>query len=158
MANEDQKKQNILRLTQMALTSLTASVWDTLGDSSFALTTSMGDELLHLFEKEMGLEIAGETPEAVIHEIGRIFVDEFGFAKEIKATTSEDGRQIQIYVTSCINRAFTDKLLAAGVQKPFICPIMNTTAAALKRMGFKMHNDVAKWIEGNGSIITFTKI
>jgi hypothetical protein len=38
MATEDTKKQNILRLTNMALASLAAGVWDTLGESSFALS------------------------------------------------------------------------------------------------------------------------
>lgn len=158
MATEEQKKQNILRLTQIALTSLSASVWDTLGESSFALTTSMGDHILEMFEKEMGLEIAGESPEAVINEIGRIFVDEFGFAQEIKTNVLDGGNKIELHVKSCVNRAFTDKLLAAGVQKPYICPIMNVTAAALRRMGYKVRNDVVKWPEGSGSIITFVKV
>lgn len=158
MATEEQKKQNILRLTQIALTSLSASVWDTLGESSFALSTSMGDHILEMFEKEMGLEIAGESPEAVIREIQRIFVDEFGFAQEIKTNILDGGNKIELQVKNCVNRAFSDKLIAAGVQKPYICPIMNTTAAALRRMGYKVRSDIVKWQEGGGSIITFIKI
>ncbi|MGA9396857.1 MAG: hypothetical protein WBV22_01245 [Anaerolineaceae bacterium] len=157
MATEEVKKQNVLRLTSMALASLAAGVWDTLGETSFALTNSMGEEILKMFEKEMGLEIAGETPENVIKEIGRIFVDEFGFAKEISIAGSSADK-IELRVRNCINVPFTDRLAAAGVEKPFICPIMNATAAALSRMGFKMRNDVTKWPDGKGSIITFTKI
>jgi hypothetical protein len=157
MATEEKKKQNMLRLTQIALSSLSAAVWDTLGETSFALSSSMGDQILEMFEKEMGLEIAGESPEAVINEIGRIFVDEFGFAQDIKTTVSNDGNQIELRVTNCINRAFTDRLLAAGVPKPYICPVMNVAVAALRRMGYKMRPDIAKWQEGGGTIITFTK-
>ncbi len=157
MATEDSKKENVLRLTTMALASLTAGVWDTLGDSSFALAGPMGDEILQMMEKEMGLEIAGESPKDVINEICRIFVDEFGFAKDIAVEMKGD-EEVVLKVKSCINVPFTARLRAAGVEKPFICPIMNACAAALKRMHFRMRNDVVKWDEGNGSIITFTKV
>ncbi len=157
MATEESKKANVLRLSQLALSSLAAGVWDTLGDSSFALGGTMGDEVLKLMEKEMGLEIAGENPKDVVNEICRIFVDEFGFAREITAEMDGDQKLI-IKVKNCINVPFTDRLLAAGVAKPFICPIMNSCYAALKRMGYKMRQDVTKWPEGAGSIITFVKM
>lgn len=156
MANEEQKKQNMLRLTSMALLSLSAGVWDTLGDSAFALSGPMGEEILTTFEKEMGLEVAGETPGDVLVEISRIFVDEFGFAQDIEMV--QEGNKVQLKVKRCVNRSFTDKLAAAGVEKPFICPILNASAAALKRMGYRAHGDVVKWVEGEGSIITFTKM
>jgi len=117
----------------------------------------MGNELIHMFEKEMGLEIAGETPEDVIQEIARIFVDEFGFASNIEVVNGGSDK-IQIKVTKCINRKLTDKLMEEGVETPFICPIMNATFAALSRMGFRMHHEVVKWKEGDGSIITLTKV
>jgi hypothetical protein len=156
MATEDQKKENRLRLTNMALLSLASSTWDTLGESAFAFSGPMGDHVLEIMEKEMGLEIAGEDPENVMTEIGRIFVDEFGFCSDIDVDT--DGDTYTVKVKQCINRAFTDKLVAAGVEKPFICPIMNACQAALRRMGYKMHEDVEKWSEGKGSIITFKGI
>ncbi len=156
MATEESKKQNVLRLTSMALASLTAGVWDTLGEASFALAGPMGDEILGMMEKEMGLEIAGESPKDVVNEICRIFVDEFGFAKEI-AVAMDGDQKLVLKVRSCINVPFTDRLAAAGVEKPFICPIMNACGAALRRMNFKMHHDVQKWPDGNGSIITFVK-
>jgi hypothetical protein len=157
MATEEAKKENVLRLTSLALASLTAGVWDTLGESSFALSGPIGDAILHMMEKEMGLEIAGESPKDVINEICRIFVDEFGFAKDIAVETDGDQKML-LRVRNCINVPFTDRLTAAGVEKPFICPIMNACAAALKRLGFKMRNDVTKWPEGSGSLITFVKV
>jgi hypothetical protein len=157
MATEEQKKENRLRLTNMALLSLASSTWDTLGDSSFAFSGPMGNQILKVMEKEMGLEIAGETPEEVMIEIGRIFVDEFGFCGDIDVETNDaDGYTVK--VKQCVNRRFTDQLLAAGVEKPFICPIMNACQAALRRMGYKMHENVEKWAEEGGSIITFKNI
>jgi len=158
MAKEEAKKDNVLRLTSIALASLAAGVWDNLGDSSFALSGPMGEEILQMMEKEMGLEIVGEKPEDVLREITRIFIDEFGFAREIEIETYDGGNKIVLKVKSCINRAFTDKLAAAGVEKPFICPIMNACSAALKRHGFRVHEDVAKWAEEGGSIITLVRV
>ena len=157
MATEQQKQQHQLRLTNMALVGITAGVWQTLGDSAFALSGPMGNQILDMMEKEMGLEVAGESPEAVVSEIARIFVDEFGFASDIQIEAQGED-MLRLKVCKCVNRTFTDKLVAAGVEKPFICPILNACQAALRRMGYKMHEDVVKWVEGEGSIITFNAI
>lgn len=158
MATDEQKKKNLLRLMDMTLLSVSAGVWNVMGESVFASAgRPMGDNVLQVLEKEMGLEIAGETPKDVLMEIGRIFVDEFGFAGQIDVEEKGEN-EFEIKVTKCINRKFTDKLMAAGVKKPFICPIMNTSEAALRRMGFVMRNDIEKWVAGEGSIITFTGI
>ena len=158
MATDEQKKINRLRLMDMTLLSISAGVWDVMGESVFASAgRPMGDHILEVMEKEMGLEIAGEDPQDVLMEIGRIFVDEFGFCDDI-AIESEETGEYTVKVKNCVNRSFTDKLVAAGVEKPFICPIMNSSEAALRRMGFKMRNDVQKWVEGKGSIITFSEV
>lgn len=157
MASEEQKKQNQLRLSNLALLSLATSTWNTLGESSFAFSGGMGNAILKVMEKEMGLEIAGESPEDVMMEIGRIFVDEFGFAGDIDVCASGED-QYEVRVKNCINRNFTDRLMDAGVEKPFVCPIMNACQAALRRMDFKAHENVEKWEEGKGSIISFKLI
>jgi hypothetical protein len=157
MASEEQKKDNRLRLTNMTLLSLASSTWDTLGESAFAYSGAMGHHILEIMEKEMGLEVAGEDPQDVMMEIGRIFVDEFGFAGDIDVVDQGDGK-FEVKVKNCVNRKFTDRLMAAGVEKPFICPIMNACQAALRRMDFKAHEKVEKWVDGNGSIITFEMI
>jgi hypothetical protein len=157
MATDDEKKRNQYRLMSMALTGLSTGVWNTLGDSAFAFSGLMGKQILNVMENEMGLEIAGESPEDVIAEIGRIFVDEFGFAAQITVENDADNH-FELKVHNCINRKYTDELMAAGVEKPFICPILNASQAALRRMGYKMRENVDKWVEGNGSIITFDSI
>lgn len=157
MATDEQKKVNQYRLMSMALTGLASGVWNTLGDSAFAFSGPMGNQILRTMEKEMGLEVAGESPLDVMTEISRIFVDEFGFASNITVTEVED-EHFEIRVHNCINRRYTDELVAAGVEKPFICPILNACQASLRRMNFRMREDVQKWTEGNGSIITFKGI
>jgi len=157
MATEEIKKQNQVRLSNMALLSLAAGAWDVLGKGVSAFSGPMGDEILKLMEREMGLEIAGENPETVMTEISRIFVDEFGFASDIEVII-EDDSNFQLKVHNCVNRNFTDKLTAAGVEKPFVCPIMNSCRSALKRMGYKCHEDIEQWKEGRGSVISFSAI
>lgn len=157
MATDEQKKENRLRLTNLALLSLSSSTWNMLGETSFSFSGPMGTQILNVMEKEMGLEIAGETPKDVMMEIARIFVDEFGFAGQIEVI-EHDADHFEVKVHECVNRSFTDKLVAAGVEKPFICPILNANQAALRRMGFKMKENVEKWVDGKGSIITFESI
>jgi hypothetical protein len=157
MATEEVKKQNQVRLANMALLSLAAGAWDVLGKGVNAFSGPMGDEILKVMEQEMGLEVAGEDPEAVMTEISRIFVDEFGFASDIDVVIN-DNSHFQLKVHNCVNRNFTDKLTNAGVEKPFVCPIMNATRSALKRMGYKCHEDVVPWKEEKGSVISFSAI
>ena len=152
MATEEKKKQNMARLANLTLFGVTAGIWDFVGESSFALTGKIGDEVLKMMEKEMGLEVAGEKPIDILTEIGRLFVDEYGFAGDIEVA-EKDG-SIIMKVSKCLNRNLSDKLTAAGVEKPFICPIMNAGLAALKRLNVKTRPGVEKWVEGKGSIIT----
>lgn len=157
MATEDQKKENRARLANLALLSVAAGAWDIMGKGVNAFSGPMGDEVLKVMEKEMGLEVAGEDPETVLMEMSRIFIDEFGFASDIEIEHENDDH-FQLKVKNCVNRKFSDQLMEAGVEKPFICPIMNASRSALKRMGYKVHEDIEKWEEGKGSVITFTKV
>jgi hypothetical protein len=154
MATEEEKKQNMLRLARLSLFGLTAGVWDLLGEGALGLSHQIGGEILPVLEKEMGLEIAGEDPTQVLQEIGRIMVDEFGFAKTVEV--SGDGDRLVMKVNTCANRKLTDNLEAAGITHPFICPFMCVSNAVFDRMGIKVMSKVEKWHEGDGSIITFT--
>ncbi len=158
MATEEKKKENRLRLTNLALLSVTAGAWNLLGKKGVnAFTNVMGDEILKVMEKEMGLEIAGEDPETVLMEVSRIFIDEYGFASDIDIEKiDEDNFRLKVH--NCVNRSFTDKLTEAGVEYPYICPIMNASRSALKRMGYKVHENITKWSEGKGSIIEFSRV
>lgn len=152
MATDDEKKRNMVRLSNLTLLGVSKGVWDFVGETAFALSQNIGNEIVKMMEKEMGLEIAGENPIDVVNEVSRLFVDEFGFARNIEV--KENDGIISVDVQHCINRKLTDQLLESGVEKPFICPIMNVLVAVFKRLGIWARHDVKKNEAGNGSIIT----
>lgn len=158
MATEESKKANRLRLTNLALLSVTKGAWDILGKKGVnSFSGIMGNQILQVMEQEMGLEIAGEDPETVLMEISRIFIDEYGFASDIDIEKIGEN-DFRLKVHNCVNRSFTDKLTEAGVEYPYICPIMNASRSALKRMGYKVHENIEQWKEGKGSIIEFSQV
>lgn len=154
MATEEEKKQNMLRLARLTLFGLTTGVWDLLGEGAMGLSHEIGDEILPILEKEMGLEVAGEDPIQVLQEAGRIMVDEFGFAQSVDV--SGDGDRFIMKVHSCANRKLCDDLETEGITHPFICPFMCVSDAVFDHMNIKIISKVDRWHEGNGSIITFT--
>ena len=156
MATEEQKKANQLRLAKLSLLGLAASVWDMVGDSAYAFSKGMGEHILPVLEKEMGLELTGESLVDIVTEVGRLFVDEFGFAESVEV--SGDDNVITLKVKNCANRKLTDDLMATGVERPFICPFLCVGEAILHRAGKRARGTVEKWVEGNGSIITFELI
>ncbi len=156
MATEEVKKENTIRMAQISLEVLAVEVWDTLGESSMALANGMGDALLTFFEKEEGLEIAGENLDDLERELDRIFVDEFGFAKEISFEHGEGF--ITVKVSGCVNQKFTDKMLAAGLTQNYICPVMLLNTALSRRLGMKVRSKIERWAEGKGCKITLTKV
>jgi hypothetical protein len=153
MATEAQKTENTLRLAGMVLVSMAVGIWDFVGEAALVLAPKMGEEILKMLEKEMGLEVSGEKPEDILAEIGRIFVDEFGFASEITVESADNTIIVKAKDYRLVR--LLKQMEAAGVEKPFICMIMNTGLAALKRLGLKSYVDVEKWEEGNGTITTF---
>jgi len=156
MATEEQKKANQLRLAKLSLLGLAASVWDMVGDGAYAFSKGMGEHILPVLEKEMGLELTGESLVDIVTEVGRIAVDEFGFAESVEV--SGDDNVITLKVKNCANRKLTDDLMATGVEHPFICPFLCVGEAILHRAGKRARGTVEKWVEGNGSIITFELI
>ena len=153
MATEEQKKENMLRLSRLTLYGLTTGVWDILGEGALGLGNEIGQKILPVLEKEMGLEIAGETPEDILQELSRILVDEFGFASNIEV--SREGDILTAKVANCLHRKLDDELIAAGVEKLFICPILCAAVAAFNRSDLKSTTNVESWPEGKGSILTF---
>ncbi len=158
MATEEAKKQNTLRMAGMLMQVLAAEVWDTLGETSIALSRGMGDALLEMFEKEQGLEIAGENPEDVAREVDRIFCDELGFGKDITFEVNYEKKQAIVLVKGCINAQNTEKIIAAGARYNFTCPIMLVYSALMRRSGEKGRVAIERWPEGNGCKIIFSSL
>jgi hypothetical protein len=156
MATEAKKAENTLRLAGMTLVSMSVGIWDFVGEAALVLAPQMGEETLKMMEKEMGLEVSGEKPEDMLAEIGRLFVDEFGFASEITVESADNTITVKAKDYGLV--PLLEQMEAAGVERPFICAIMNAGLAALRRLGLKAHVDIEKWKAGNGTITTFELI
>ena len=154
MATEERKKLNQLRLLEMIVAGLTTSVWDMVGDSAYVFSRSIGESILQVMEKEMGLEIAAEPSGGDVGtEINRIFVDEFGLAESIELTA--DGNTATSRVKNYAGYQMFKKLMDAGVEQPFTDPIMCTGQAVLHRMGMKVRVRAEVWEEGKGMLINW---
>lgn len=154
MATEEKKKENQLRLMGMTMRGVALGIWDIVGETASSLGPSIGEQTLAVMEKEMGLEVAGEKPEDVLTEIGRLFTDEFGFCESVKIEPGNDS--VTMTVDKCKMATLTGKLIDDGVD-PFICPYRNTGVAALKRLGKNARASV-KFEKGKGSVITFEMV
>ena len=130
MATEEEKKRNLARLNAMIIYGLEKGLWDLFGESALATTNTVGEGMLELMEKNMGLEIEGEDPQNILTEIGRLFVDEYGIAADFDIT--KDGDDINFSVKNCVLMHVEKDLIAAGI-KPFVCPYLNIAAAAMRR-------------------------
>ena len=99
----------------------------------------------------------GQPVETVLNDISKIFVDEYGFMKDIQIE-AQDHKKIIVKVSHCQCRGLCDKLVTSGVKKPFLCEVVCTCASAIERSGYKMRNEVEKWVEEEGTIITFNNV
>lgn len=135
MATEQEKKQRLLKVFNIAMYGLIEGLWELFGESSYATISSVGDSILETMEREAGLEIAGESPEDILMEITRLLVDEIGTMSGGRVTM--DGNHIEIACQECFLREATGWLEADGVE-PFACVPMNIAAAAMrKRLGIR---------------------
>ncbi len=135
MATEEEKKRNLARINAMIIYGLEKGLWNLLGESALALSTTVGTGMLEQMEQSMGLEIAGEDPQDILTEIGRIFVDEIGIATNFDLTKEDDS--IAMEVDNCVLLHVEKDLMASGI-KPFMCPYLNIAAAAMRqRLGGK---------------------
>ncbi len=135
MATEEEKKRNLARINAMIIYGLEKGLWNLLGESALALSTTVGEGMLEQMEQAMGLEIEGEEPQDILTEIGRIFVDEIGIAVGFGLT--KQGDQVSLDVDHCVLLNVEEDLIASGIQ-PFMCPYLNIAAAAMRqRLGGK---------------------
>ena len=135
MATEEEKKRNLGRINAMIIYGLEKGLWNLLGESALALSATVGNGMLEKLEQTMGLEIAGEEPQDVLTEIGRIFVDEIGIAARFDITKTDEN--VDLIVEKCVLLNVEKDLVTAGV-KPFMCPYLNIAAAAMRqRLGLK---------------------
>ncbi len=130
MATEEEKKRNLARINAMIIYGLEKGLWDLLGESALAMSALIGRGMLEIMEKTMGLEIAGEEPQDILTEIGRIFIDEIGIATKFEITKVDNS--VELHVENCVLHKVEDDLVHAGIT-PFMCPYLNIAAAAMRQ-------------------------
>ncbi|MCD6344376.1 MAG: hypothetical protein J7M17_02055 [Anaerolineae bacterium] len=135
MATIEEKKRNRLRLNNYILAALAEGLWGLMGEAAVGLTTKFGEMILKVMEKEMGLELAGESVEDWAAEIGRLYVDEFDAGKELNV--EDTGDTITVHAGGCMFQRACTSLQDGGIP-PYICPVRAICAAALRRMGEKV--------------------
>ena len=154
MATEEQKKENLIRMKNLMIAGMAKALWELFGESANATMIEVGKDTLEIMEKEMGLELDGESPEDVLTEIGRIFTDEFGYVDSFKVEV--DGNSISLLVDNCRGWHLTQQIMKTGVELPFTCPIMNVGQAALMRIGKHAHKKVETREDVRGNKIPFS--
>ena len=156
MASEEEKKRQLVGVFSLMIEGLAKGVYDLFDDSAFALMRTVGNELLEVMQKEMGLEIEGENPTDVLNELLRIWVDEIGFFDDATVKEIENGWMIE--GNRCKGWNLTQKILATGVKEPFTCPVMNTMNAALAKMDVKTRMHIEPIPETRGTRFTLTRV
>jgi hypothetical protein len=140
MATEEAKLVNRTRLWGLTTVGMTLGIWDFVQESATALSPTIGDSIVKEMEKSLGLEIAGEKPEHVLTELGRIFVDEYGYAAEAKVEKTNKGFNITLIKAIGIPEYIALRNL--GVGKPFSHPFLCACLSVLARLEVRARADI----------------
>ncbi len=141
MATELEKSTYRARLWGLTAIGLTLGIWDMVQESACSLIPVIGENILKDVEKVLGLELAGEKPDDVMVELGRILVDESGFASEAKVDKTDKGYRVTLL--NAVGTPEFASLRERGVEKLFSHPVLCAGTAALARLGLKSRGDVA---------------
>ncbi|NPA06395.1 MAG: hypothetical protein GXO54_03220 [Chloroflexi bacterium] len=116
------------QLVTILLYGLEKGLWDMLGEASFAVTNTVGREMLRVMQ-EAGLQLDQEDPGELVAEIGRRFVADMAIAESFDI--EKENSTVALRVHKCLLMDVEKKLLDQGI-KPFMCPFLNIAMAALR--------------------------
>ena len=153
MATDQEKIMHLARLWGLAVMGMTIGIWDMVEESATSLSPGIGENILGELEKQLGLEIAGEKPEDILVELGRIFVDEYGYASEAKVERTD--KIIRVSMLNAIGMPEFINVQDHGVEKLFSHPFLCTGLAALARSGVKARGKVELDKAAKSQIVTF---
>jgi actin-like ATPase involved in cell morphogenesis len=156
MANEQQKIANRARLWGLTVVGMTIGIWEMVEETSVALSPQIGAQILAMAEKQLGLEIAGEKPEHLLVELGRIFVDEYGYASEIKVEGTD--KTFRVFLENVVGFPETVMMKERGVEKAFSNPFFCAGLAALARLGLKVRGSLDIDVANRRFIVTYEVI
>ena len=128
-AMSQEQKRMWDKLVTLLLYGLEKGLWNMLGEASFAVTNTVGQEMLKVLEAE-GLQVADRESGELATEIGRYFVEKMAIAQSFDI--EKENSTVALHVHQCILMDVEKELLAHGVQ-PFLCPFLNITMAALRQ-------------------------
>ena len=117
------------KLVAMLLYGLEKGLWNMLGEASFAITNTVGQEMLQILEAE-GLQTTNRPPEELAHEVGQYFTKQMGIAETFDI--EKEDSSVALHVHQCILIDVEKDLLEQGIQ-PFLCPFLNITMSALRK-------------------------
>lgn len=135
MATEEQKKARQLKAFNTIIFGMTKGLYDMLGDSMRSVATPIGEDIIEEMEHEMGLEIHGEDPQAILTELERLLVDEYGLLKSASLKINDKTHEVDILCEGCLLWHTTAELKAAGIPQLACVPMMIAEAALTKRLG-----------------------
>jgi hypothetical protein len=153
MASEQDKLAHRVRLWGLTVMGMGEGIWDMVQESSMTLSPTIGAATLAEIEKQLGLEIAGEKPEDILTELGRIFVDEYGYATEAKVERT--GNNLRVTLSNAAGTPEFAAVQSRGVEKLFFQPYFCTGLAALARLGQKARGTVEINAAAKSQTVTF---
>lgn len=137
MATEELKTERRLKLCNNILFGFAKGMYDLFGESSLATVNDIGEDIIQDMEHEMGLEIHGEDPRAILVELGRLLIDEYGMCRN--AGLKLDEHAVGVHIEGCMFWAATQNLRKADVPLYACVPMMIASAALRKRLGKRAH-------------------
>lgn len=135
MATEEQKKARLLKVFNTVFYGMGKGLYDMLGDAMVSVAAPIGEDIIEEMEHETGLEIHGENPQAILTELERLLVDEYGLLKSASLKINEATHEIDIVCEGCELWHATAELKAAGIPNYVCVPMMIAEAAMRKRLG-----------------------
>lgn len=153
MGNEQKQLENRARLWGLTVTGLTMGIWGMVEESATSLAPGVGKQILEMVETQLGKKIDAAKPDEVLGQLGKVFVDEFGYASAVKVESAD--KQVKVSFTKAISAPEFGLLAERGVKKIFSHPFMSAGMAALGRMGARARWNVAVDPAGGNETITF---
>ena len=153
MGTEQQKLENRARLWGLTVTGMTMGIWGMVEESATSLAPGVGTQILEMVESKLGKKIDAQKPDEVLRQLGGVFIDEFGYAKDVKVEGAD--KQIRVSFSKAISAPEFALLAERGVKKIFSHPFMSAGVAALSRLGQKVRWTVEVDAAGGNETITY---
>ncbi|OGO09175.1 MAG: hypothetical protein A3K46_03625 [Chloroflexi bacterium RBG_13_60_9] len=153
MGTDPQKLENRARLWGMTVTGMTLGIWRMVEESATSLAPQIGSQILEMMETGLGRKIDSDNPDEALRQLGRMFVEDIGYAAECRVEAAE--KQIRVSLSKAVSMPEFDLLQQKGVKKLFSHPFMCTGVAVLARMGQKVRWTVEIDPAGGNETITY---